>query len=108
MGLRDAFETAVRAAVPDVIVNGAPAGRAGNTSNPRFPDIAGQASLASPVPRSIMARVGGHETFVRPGRLTKGLRLVVEESETSFEALKTADALGVGQNMAKAIGISCR
>lgn len=51
-----------------------------------------------------MARFGGHETFaVRPGWLSRGLQLVKDEPQASFEEPETADTLGVGRNMAKAI-----
>jgi hypothetical protein len=52
-----------------------------------------------------MMKLGGHETFYpRPGWLTKGLLLLREQGDGVFSAPETADRLGVGRNMSKAIG----
>jgi hypothetical protein len=49
-------------------------------------------------------RFGGHETFaVRPGWLSRGLRLVDDDPGSRFDDLDVADALGVGRNMARSI-----
>lgn len=49
-------------------------------------------------------KIGGHETFApRPGWLTKGMTMLAEEGVV-FQEPPTADRLGVGRNMAKAIG----
>ncbi len=50
-------------------------------------------------------KLGGHETFyLRPGWLTKGLLHLRQDPNIVFSAAETADRLGVGRNMAKAIG----
>lgn len=52
-----------------------------------------------------MMKLGGHETFYpRPGWLTKGVLLLLDQREGVFSAPETADRLGVGRNMSKAIG----
>ena len=50
-------------------------------------------------------KLGGHDTFYpRPGWLTKGLLYLTEGNHGVFSTAETADALGVGKNMAKSIG----
>lgn len=50
-------------------------------------------------------KLGGHETFyLRPGWLTKGLLHLQSGRSEAFSTPETADALGVGRNMAKSIG----
>jgi len=50
-------------------------------------------------------RFGGHETFaVRPNWLSRGLLMVDSTSIRRFDGIEVADSLGVGRNMARAIG----
>lgn len=50
-------------------------------------------------------RLGGHETFYpRPGWLTKGILHLRRGGKGIFSSPETADELGVGRNMSKAIG----
>lgn len=50
-------------------------------------------------------KFGGHETFyLRPGWIAKGLFRVAEDDGVSWSDNRTSDSLGVGRNMARAIG----